>query len=632
MREVVVTATRYEEETGTIPANVTVITEKDIANSTAQDVPSLLEEQAGVHAYSITGNRRNYRVDLRGFGETAGLNTLVLVDGMRINQPDLSGTDWTLIPLDRIQRIEIVRGSRGSVLYGDNASGGVINIITKEGEQFKAGVEVGGGSYETVNSSAFVSGSKENFSYALSGRYYDSDGYRQNSQAKAEDLGTNLGYFIGDLMKLSLTGNYHKEEDGLPGALRQSELDAGVSRKDSLHPDDYADTEDYFAKLKPEMFFMGNSELALDLSYRQRDSSFFSSFTGGTFKGHTGIGTFIGSPQFIIREPIFGFDNTVTFGTDYTNAQEDITNTTVSTFGNSKDKFDLEKENYGLYIHDEFHPLDSLILSGGYRYDHAKFSFSPSTPGKTDFEENVFSAGIDYNFYKNSYVYFSYAGGFRYPVLDELFDFFTNTILPDLKPQTSDDYEFGIRHYFTKDFYAKTNFFLIDTHDEIFFNPTKNVFGANDNLDAVSRRQGVEASLSKAFERVTLQGSYTYMDTEIRGGQFNGKKVPNVPTHQARVEMQIYPLNGLTVAINGIYVGSRYLESDYANAFPKQDDYFVANAKLMYTWKNFTAFVDILNLLNKKYDEYGVLSSPPVEPAFYPSPQINFMAGVSAVF
>ena len=59
-------------------------------------------------------------VDIRGFGETAPLNTLVLVDGRRVNEIDLSGVDWTQIPLDQIERIEIVRGA-GSVLYGDNA-------------------------------------------------------------------------------------------------------------------------------------------------------------------------------------------------------------------------------------------------------------------------------------------------------------------------------------------------------------------------------------------------------------------------------------------------------------------------------------------------------------------------------
>ena len=72
-------------------------------------------------------------MDRSGFGETAALNTLVLVDGWRLNNPDLSGADWKLIPLDRVARIEIVRGSRGSVLYGDNATDSVINIITKQG-------------------------------------------------------------------------------------------------------------------------------------------------------------------------------------------------------------------------------------------------------------------------------------------------------------------------------------------------------------------------------------------------------------------------------------------------------------------------------------------------------------------
>ncbi len=139
MEEVVVTATRQEEKIAFVPANVNVITENDIKNSTAHNIPDLLRTQVGIHVNDVTGNKRSFTVDLRGFGETAALNTLVLVDGRRINQADLSGTDWTLIPIDRIKRIETIRGGRGSVLYGDNAAGGVINIITKEGEAFKTG-------------------------------------------------------------------------------------------------------------------------------------------------------------------------------------------------------------------------------------------------------------------------------------------------------------------------------------------------------------------------------------------------------------------------------------------------------------------------------------------------------------
>jgi iron complex outermembrane receptor protein len=121
--EVVITATRYEEKVSSVPANVTVITETDIKNSTAQNIPDLLKTDMGIQVTDITGNKRSVMVDLRGFGATGASNTLVLLDGRRINHPDLSGVDWTQIPLDRVQKIEIIRGGRGSVLYGDNAAG-----------------------------------------------------------------------------------------------------------------------------------------------------------------------------------------------------------------------------------------------------------------------------------------------------------------------------------------------------------------------------------------------------------------------------------------------------------------------------------------------------------------------------
>ena len=173
MEEVTVTATRYEEQPSEVPAHITVITREDISKSTAQNIPELLRTETGIQVNDIAGNRRNYTVDLRGFGETASSNTLVLVDGRRINQADLSGVDWTEIPLERVERIEIIRGGRGSVLYGDNATGGVINIITKKGDTFKAGGELAGGSYGTFNSSAYVNSSLKGLSLSLTGKLSD---------------------------------------------------------------------------------------------------------------------------------------------------------------------------------------------------------------------------------------------------------------------------------------------------------------------------------------------------------------------------------------------------------------------------------------------------------------------------
>ncbi len=634
MEEVVVTASRQAEKISSVPANVSVITENDIKNSTARDIPDLLRTQAGIQVNDIAGNRRNYTVDLRGFGETAALNTLVLVDGRRVNQPDLSGSDWTLISLNRVERIEVIRGGRGSVLYGDNAAGGVINIITKEGKAFKTGAEINGGSYDTFKGSAYVSGAKNKLSYALSGSYLTSDGYRDNSDTEAKDIGLNLDYYQNDIVKWNLSSGFHKDSTGLPGAIKTSEFAAGASRTDSLQPDDFADVEDYYVKLAPEIFFLNDSLFKIDFSFRNRSSLFFSSFSGGTYEGDTDIETVALSPQFVFKEKIIGFNNSLTFGLDFKDAAEDITNTTMYLGYPDVGVFELGKKNYGFYIHDEIYLLDSLAISAGYRYDKAEFTFKPSTPDSTEMSENLYTAGINYNFFKKSYAYFSFSHSFRYPVLDELFNFYTNTINTDLVPQTSDDYELGARYYFTPSLFANVNFFYIDTENEIIYDPASGFFGANVNLNGKTRRDGVEVVLSKVYEKMTLSGSFTYTDAKIIGGNYDGSKFPNVPRHKATVNTLFSLGHGFSLNVNGFWVGERPFVSDFANAFDDQDDYFVLNTKLKYHWKNLTTFLNINNLTNEEYSEYGVLStfSSPWEEAFYPSPKINFLFGVSADF
>lgn len=272
--------------------------------------------------------------------------------------------------------------------------------------------------------------------------------------------------------------------------------------------------------------------------------------------------------------------------------------------------------------------MKDLSLSAGLRYDKVEYKFYPTAPGTPDhkkYDENPFTAGINYNFYKDSYAYFSFSEGFRYPLLDELFSFFTNTISTDLVPQTSDNYELGIRHHFTKNLYADLNLFRLDTKNEIFFNSST---FANENLDAETRRDGVEILLGFNYKNVSLRGTYTYRDTELRGGANSGNEVPAVPKHQATFDAVWYPIERVTFALNGIYVGSRYLESDFENKYPKQDDYVVVNAKLQYNWNKITAFLDVNNLFDEEYAAYGVVATFPEEPAFFPSPEINFLFGI----
>jgi iron complex outermembrane receptor protein len=628
--EVVVTATRQEEKFSSVPANVTVVSETDIKNSTAYDIPDLLRKQAGIHVNDIAGNRRNYTVDLRGFGETASLNTLVLVDGRRINQADLSGSDWALIPLERVKKIEIIRGGRGSVLYGDNAGGGVINIITKEGEAFKTGAEINGGSYDTFKGSAFVSGTQSKLSYAISGSYLTSDGYRDNSDTEAKDLGLNLGYYQNDIVKWNLSSGFHTDNTGLPGAIKASEFAAGASRTDSLQPDDFADVEEYYVKGGPAIFFLRDSEFKTDISFRKRNVLSFASFDAGSFTGDTDIHTLTVSPQFIFKETLWGLDNRLIIGFDYTDVEEDITNSSVFFGVPSAGIFELKKENYGYYIHDEIRPWDNFAISGGYRYDRAEFKFKPSTPDKKTMSEDLFTAGLNYNFYQKSSIYISFSRSFRYPVLDELFNFLTNAIDATLIPQDSDNYEFGIRHYFTQSLFANINIFRIDTEKEIFFNP---VSFANENLDGKTRRDGFEFSMTKIFNKVTLSGNYTYTDATIRNGRFADNALPNVPRHKAALSTLFELGNGFSLTVDGVYVGERPFISDFTNDFEDQEDYLIVNTKLKYQWKKITAFLNVNNITDEEYSEYGGISTFPItEPGFFPSPKINFLTGISAVF
>jgi iron complex outermembrane receptor protein len=629
LEKVVVTATRQEEKISSVPANVSVITEADIANSPAQDVPDLLRTAAGVHVRDISGNRRSYTVDLRGFGETAGMNTLVMVDGRRINQADLSGTDWTLIPIERIKRIEIIRGGRGSVLYGDNAAGGAINIITKKGKELEAVAEVAAGSYDTQKASANLSGGYKNLSYALSGNYMVSDGYRDNSDRRGKDAGINLDYSATPNLKFYLSSGYHKDKTGLPGGLKDSDFAAGKSRRDTNNPDDFAEIKDYYIKAGPEYYFLDNSFVSIDFSYRNRQSLFYSSYTGGNYEGDTEIDTVSVSPKAVIREKIFGFNNNLILGADFLQDEEDIDNTSVFMGFASNDQYELERKNYGIYIHDEFYVTPDLALSGGYRYDRTRFEFSPSSPDKTTTSEDLYTAGITYYFMDSSQVYASYSRSFRNPVLDEFFNFQYNTINTELKPQTADNYEIGVRHEFSDSFYGQVSVFRIDTKNEILYNPMEGFFGANANLDDEVRRDGVELSVTKAFDKIELNGTYSYTDAEIRGGAFDGNDFPGVPEHQASITTVFYPIKNLSLALNGVYVGKQPFISDFENNFDDQDDYVVANAKIRYKWGKISTYLDVNNIFDQEYEEYGVLSlfSSPVERAYYPSPKINFLLG-----
>jgi iron complex outermembrane receptor protein len=630
LEEVVVTATRDFEEVRKVPASVTVITKEEIEQSNARAPVDLLRDEVGIVVRDFYGNGKTATVDIRGFGETAPLNTLVLVDGRRVNEIDLSGVDWTQIPLDQIERIEIVRGS-GSVLYGDNAVGGVINIITKRPEKpfsFQAGVALG--SYSYHNETGSVSGKWGPLSAILGFNYHGTDGYRDNGLLRGKDVGGNILYDVNEDISLNLSGSLHSDKTGLPGGLTSADIDR-LGRRGTTNPDDNAETDDGYGALGLKAGLGDFGEIRTDLSYRRREVKDF--FPSSSFQDVRKISTWGFIPSYLLEKPLGSFKNKLTLGLDYYRADSD--NSSESAFGPNES--DVKKTSVGLYAYDEFSILDDLLLSLGFRNEWVTYDLFQVDPFLEDTvrdQKPAWNAGLDYLYGKGSSVFLSYKRSFRFPASDELVQFvfippnLTARVNPDMKPQTGDHYEAGIRHVFNDRVEVNLTFFWIDMKDEIFFNPQT---FTNENFPK-TRRQGIEAGArAKLLSWLSVWANYGYTRPLLRDDPFEGNDIPAVPRNKGALGVDIEAWNGFLFSARGTAVGSRYLISDFANRSEKLDPYYTVDLKVSYTWKGLSAFFGVNNLFNDKYSEFGVFSAfgPPV---FYPSPERNFVGGLSYTF
>src|SRR3954468_19305004 len=197
---VVITAPRFPEDVRRLPANVTVLEKEDIARSAARTLPELLSAEVGLTMKDFYGNNAaSTSIDLRGFGVTGPQNTLILLDGRRLNDFDLSGVQWSAIPLASVERIEVLRGT-GAVLYGDAASSGVVNIVTrsplKEGPSAAALGRVA--SFHTREGQLYGRYAAGDLGVNATLYGFRSDGYRANNRNEQQNSSFNLRWAIAD--------------------------------------------------------------------------------------------------------------------------------------------------------------------------------------------------------------------------------------------------------------------------------------------------------------------------------------------------------------------------------------------------------------------------------------------------
>jgi len=195
---VVVTGSRFEENLNEVPANVQVITREEIAESTSSNIPDILSQIGGLNVRNTNGGQLNLgaTIDMGGYGVTANSTTLILVDGQKINPIDSSSVSWESIPLDSINRIEILYGG-ASVQYGSGAVGGVINIITNGGKKSLNQASTSYGSFNTLVNNAIFRNTVDQTTLQLSANTSNSNGWRQNSAANTYAFDAKVTQSLG---------------------------------------------------------------------------------------------------------------------------------------------------------------------------------------------------------------------------------------------------------------------------------------------------------------------------------------------------------------------------------------------------------------------------------------------------
>lgn len=639
LERIIVTPYRYDEKIQKAPFALNVITSEQIKSSNAQTIPDILKSQTGLIVRDWYGNGTKTSVDLRGFGELSALNVLVLVDGRRVNEVDLSGVDWTQIPLNQVESIEIMRGS-GSVLYGDNAAAGVINIKTKKGQgkpKWEIDTEVG--SYDLNKQKVSFDGAEDNLSYFFSGSRDSTHGYRKNSYYKASDFGSRITYKAEPDMSLRFNAGLHNSDFGLPGELSDVDLQS-MSRRSSKYGDDHALDRDYYFDIGSTKVFQGWGDFDIDFSFRRRETDtfwlvFFGGFGNPISKNR--IDTFGITPKFVVDKKLSRHENKLIFGFDYYRADYICDNYDYS---DALQNFtDINKISTGYYLQDEIALLKELYLLGGYRYEKAKYEFdynniSGSDPLDKDvnISKKAFNSGLVYRYQQDSSLFLNVSRSFRFPVTDEYsITWPIHSVNTDLKPQDAKNYEIGIKHRFNPDLKADLTFFRMDIENELYYDYASY---SNKNYDK-TRHEGLEFAFdAMILKRVGLFGNYTYTKALFKGGLYDKKTIPLVPRNKSSAGIKYQLSDKIIFNLLTNYVGERYFINDQGNSLSRLNGYFTADTNISYTYKDLTVTFGINNILNKKYSEYATCDTVFTigKKVYYPAPERNFMLKINYKF
>jgi iron complex outermembrane receptor protein len=658
-----ITVTASRAFNGITGASTAVITADDIAHAPAQSLQEIIAQTPGVQLTSLYGgvNGAGSAIDLRGFGAFATANTLVLINGRRLNDLDLAGVDLSSIPRDSIERIEVTKGNSGAVLYGDNAVGGVVNILTRSGAggpPVKMRVEAGGGSFNQQQGAVSAALNAGAWSSSFYGTALKSNGYRDNNALSQRSAIGDLRYTTPDFSAfVTLSGD--DQRLGLPGG-RTVDPSIGLNqlltdRRGAATPLDFADKQGVNVTAGFARTLWSGAELIVDGGVRNKDQqgSYFGQLPLSVFNAShvdTHLQTWSLTPRLSMKNIVFGLPSDVLTGIDYYDAAY-RSNRSQLQASPPIHVYDLSQRTLAAYWQQTLGVLPGTDFSYGGRIQRtsldARDRFDSTAPGAFDVQAHPLSqdetqhalhVGFEHRVNEVFTLFGRAASAFRTPNVDERvssgpsFDASFNPIPGTfaLKTQTSRDIEAGFRIK-AGAFAAQSSLYGMDLANEIHYNP---VLFYNTNLDP-TRRYGSETSASlRVSEPVLLRGGLALTRAIFREGAFAGNDIPLVSrlTASAGVTWNLWQ-DFVVFDATVRYWSSRRMDNDQTATQPLIPANATVDLKLSGAYDRLFWSVGVNNLFDAMYYDYAIASTATLGRFnAYPLPGRTYMVRAGATF
>ncbi len=633
---VVVTGSRFEENLNEVPANVKVITRDEIANSSSSNIPDVLSQIGGLNVRSLNPGQLNLdaTVDMGGYGATANSTTLILIDGQRLNPIDSAGVNWEAIPIDSIERIEVLQGG-ASVQYGNGAVGGVINIITNGNTSKLNQASVMFGSYGTLVNNAILRDSVNDTTYQLTANTSNTQGWRQNSAANAYAFDAKVTKKLGSIDRIyadlfyaytnaqnpggvvgqvgqgnpqaakfnnigsdTTTNNLGVRFGGTKGLGDASivELDGFYSNRTVFYANPYWDTQTAFDN--------GNSW--------QVPSN--NKLTGWQFNLSPRVKTHMG----LYGTSILGYEfnkaaqgSSDTWGANQQNFINGWTNPNLPNYDIQNASI-LNQSVYGIV---KLPITDLITVDGGARhqtqqastYDSNIYSMNGAVNTTQTYSANAGDAALNFNYANHQKLYVKWNQSYRFPNIDEFWgtDNSGNRVFNGiLKPQIAQTYEVG-GNWAVSSIRVNGSFFSSVSQNEITYNPST---GYNYNSPYNINRKGlVIDSSSNITNKFSVAGGGKYQRSFYADGPYQGNEIPLTPNLLLNARANY--LIDMNWSVGGVvnYVSTQHYDAspNYYNALAVMPSYALGDVYLAYKLGGFDTKFTVKNIGNAAYATYG---------------------------